>query len=113
MSDLLEHRGYLGSVHCSKEDNVLHGRLEFIRDLVTYEAQDVLSLKAAFNESVDNYLQYCRNQGRSPEVPLKGRFRVRPSGELHKRAALYPKPKGISLNAVVVNALRPALDDDR
>ena len=36
MSDLLEHRGYLGSVHYSKEDNVLHGRLEFIRDLVTH-----------------------------------------------------------------------------
>ena len=33
MSDLLEHRGYPGSVYYSKEDNVLHGRLEFIRDL--------------------------------------------------------------------------------
>ncbi len=71
MSDLLEHRGYLGSVHYSKEDNVLHGRLEFVRDLVTYDAQDMLSLKAAFEESVDDYLQFCRDQGRSPDTPLK------------------------------------------
>ena len=71
MSDLLDYRGYLGSVHYSKEDNVLHGRLEFIRDLVTYEAQDVLSLKTAFEESVDDYLQFCRDQGRSPDTPLK------------------------------------------
>ncbi len=72
MSDLLEHRGYLGSVHYSKEDDALHGRLEFIRDLVTYEAQAVLGLKQAFQESVDDYLQFCQDQGRSPDVPLKG-----------------------------------------
>jgi len=110
MSDLLEHRGYLGSVHYSKEDDVLHGRLEFIRDLVTYEAQDVLGLKQAFQESVDDYLQFCRDQGRSPDIPLKGSFNVRPGRELHKRAALYAKRNGVSLNAVVVNALRQALE---
>ena len=112
MSDLLEYRGYLGSVHYSKEDDVLHGRLEFIRDLVTYEAQDVLGLKLAFGESVDDYLQFCQDQGRSPDTPLKGSFNVRPGRELHKRAALYAKRKGVSLNAVVVNALRQALEAD-
>lgn len=112
-SNLLEHRGYLGSVHYSKEDDVLHGRLEFIRDLVTYEAQDVLGLKLAFQESVDDYLHFCRNQGRSPDVPLKGSFNVRPGRDLHKRAALYAKRNGVSLNAVVVNALRQALEADR
>ena len=112
MSDLLEHRGYLGSVHYSKEDDVLHGRLEFIRDLVTYEAHDVAGLKLAFQESVDDYLQFCQDQGRSPDVPLKGSFNVRPGRELHKRAALYAKRSGVSLNAVVVNALRQALEAD-
>ena len=29
MSDMLEYRGYLGSVRYSDEDEVLHGRLEF------------------------------------------------------------------------------------
>ena len=71
MSNLLEHQGHFGSVHYSKEDNVLHGRLEFIRDLVTYEAQDLLSLKTAFQESVDDYLQFCRDHGLSPDTPLK------------------------------------------
>lgn len=80
MSDLLEHRGYLGSVHYSKEDNVLHGRLEFIRDLVTYEAQDLVGLKAAFQESIDDYLQFCRDHGCRPDVPLKWSFNVRPMG---------------------------------
>ena len=35
MSNMLEYRGYLGSILYNDEDEVLHGRLEFIRDLVT------------------------------------------------------------------------------
>ena len=31
----------------------------------------MLSLKTAFEESVDDYLGFCRGQGRSPDTPLK------------------------------------------
>ena len=48
---------------------------------VAYEAQGVLSLKTAFDESVDDYLQSCRGQGRSPDTPLKGSFNVRSGRE--------------------------------
>ena len=48
MSDMLEHRGYLGSVLYSDEDETFHGRLEYIRDLVTYEGSDAASLTNAF-----------------------------------------------------------------
>ena len=109
MSDLLEHRGYLGSVLYSDEDEILHGRLEFIRDLVTYEGADATSLKRAFCEAVDDYLEMCRSEGREPDVPLKGSFNVRPGRELHRRAMLYARREGISLNAVVTHALRRML----
>lgn len=66
MSDMLEHRGYLGSVRYSDADEVLHGRLEHIRDLVTYEGDDVKSLKHAFEEAVDDYLEHCKELGRDP-----------------------------------------------
>jgi predicted HicB family RNase H-like nuclease len=33
----MEHNGYAGSVHYSDEDEVFHGRLEGIADLVTYQ----------------------------------------------------------------------------
>lgn len=114
MSDLLEHRGYLGSVLYSDEDETFHGRLEFIRDLVTYEGQDAKSLKRAFREAVDDYLDLCEQEGREPEVPLKGNFNVRPGRELHRRAMLYARREGLNLNAVVTEALRRLLDrDDR
>ena len=112
MSDMLEHRGYLGSVRYSDEDEVLHGRLEFIRDLVTYEGQDARSLKRAFREAVDDYLDMCQAEGREADVPLKGSFNVRPGRELHRRAMLYARREGMSLNAVVTGALRRMLESE-
>ncbi len=109
MSNLLEHRGYLGSVLYSDEDEIFHGRLEFIRDLVTYEGADAKRLKRAFCEAVEDYLDLCRNEGREPDVPLKGSFNVRPGRDLHRRAMLYARREGISLNAVVTDALRRML----
>ena len=112
MSDMLEYRGYLGSVRYSDEDEILHGRLEFIRDLVTYEGQDAGTLKRAFREAVDDYLEMCDVEGRKPDVPLKGSFNVRPGRELHRRAMLYARREGMSLNAVVTGALRRMLESE-
>ena len=61
MSNMLEHRGYLGSVLYSDEDQAFHGRLEFMRDLVSYEGSDAKSLKSAFQEAVDDYLRLCES----------------------------------------------------
>ena len=110
MSNMLEYKGYLGSVEYSDEDEVLHGRLEFIRDLVTYEGADARSLKAAFREAVDDYLELCKAEGRKPDVPLKGSFNVRPGRDLHRRAMLLARRQGTNLNSIVSDALRRYLD---
>lgn len=110
MTTMLEYKGYLGSVDYSDADEILHGRLEFIRDLVTYEGADAKSLKAAFQEAVDDYLELCASEGRKPDVPLKGSFNVRPGRDLHRRAMLYAQRRGINLNTVVSDALRQYLD---
>lgn len=107
---LLEHNGYFGSVEYSAEDEVLHGKLEFIRDLVTFEATDAKALKAAFEGAVDDYLAFCAEQGRQPDTPLKGTFNVRPGRDLHRRAMLLARRKGCNLNAVVTDALRRYLE---
>ena len=112
MSTMLEYKGYFGSVEYSDEDEVLHGRLEFIRDLVTYEGKDAKGIKAAFQEAVDDYLELCEAEGRKPDVPLKGSFNVRPGRDLHRRAMLYARRRGINLNTVVSDALRRYLERD-
>ena len=110
MSTILEYKGYYGSIEYSDVDEVLHGRLEFIRDLVTYEGSDAKSLKLAFQEAVDDYLNLCQAEGRKADIPLKGSFNVRPGRDLHRRAMLYAKRRGLNLNSVVSDALRRYLD---
>lgn len=112
MTSSLEYKGFLGSLEYSDEDEVLHGRLEHIRDLVTYEAMDARGLKQAFQEAVDDYLDHCNSEGREPDRPLKGSFNVRPGRELHRRAILFAKRRGSNLNRVVSDALRHYLDSE-
>lgn len=90
MSKVLEYKGYLGSVAYSDADGVWHGRLEFIRDLVTYESETADTIEAAFQEAVDDHLEWCEAEGRPPDMPLNGSFSVRPGRALHRRACCTP-----------------------
>lgn len=112
MSNVLEFKGYVGSVCFSSEDDVFHGKLEGIRDLVTYEGTDVESLKASFHEAVEDYLETCKAEGREPQVPYKGTFNVRVAPELHRNAALFAVVKGKKLNTVVSEALKHYLEEE-
>jgi len=70
MSAMLEYKGYFGLVEYSAEDGVLHGRLEFIRDLVTYEGKNAEGIRTAFQQAVDDYLELCEAEERKADVTL-------------------------------------------
>jgi len=61
----MEYKGFIGSIYYSDEDEVFHGKLEGIRDLVAYEGTDVASLKRGFREVVDDYLATCKKGTKS------------------------------------------------
>ncbi len=73
MSQMLE---YNGSVLYSAEGKILHGRIVGIRDTVTYEGKNVTSLEKNFKAAVDEYLKFCKAEGKAPDTPFKGRFNV-------------------------------------
>ena len=105
MKDMMRYKDYFGSVHFSDEDNVFHGRVEFIRALVSYEGTDVATLRQAFQESVDEYLETCAEQGKQPEKPFKGSFNVRISPQLHQRIAASAASKGLTINKYIADVL--------
>jgi predicted HicB family RNase H-like nuclease len=110
VKDFMECKGYIGSVRYSAEDEVFHGKLQGIRDLVTYEGTDVASLKRSFQEAVDDYLAACKKRGKSPEQPFKGSFNIRVGSDLHKRAAVFASGHKKKLNSVVSEALEKYLE---
>lgn len=110
MKDMMTYKGYLGSVRFSPDDRVFYGKLEFIRSLVTFEGSDVDSLEQAFQESVEEYLNTCKELGKNPEVPFKGSFNIRTGAELHRRASAHAAIHDKSLNQLVSDALTDYLD---
>ncbi|MCK0743590.1 type II toxin-antitoxin system HicB family antitoxin [Chromohalobacter nigrandesensis] len=97
-TQVLEHRGYQGSVEFSIEDGVLHGSILHIVDLVTYEAETLPALNEAFIESVEDYLETCAEEEVDPDKPFRGTFNVRLGPDLHKSLALAASRQGLSLN---------------
>lgn len=108
---MLQYKGYYGSAHYSEEDEVFWGKLEFVRDLVTYESDTAKGLRPAFASAVDDYLQTCRAEGLKPNTPFKGVFNVRTSPELHRRLALTAEARRLKLNALVNEALEHFLKE--
>ena len=49
----------MGSIEISLEDNCLHGKILNIADLITYEAETLGELKAAFHSATDEYIAFC------------------------------------------------------
>ncbi|GAA4316485.1 type II toxin-antitoxin system HicB family antitoxin [Nibribacter koreensis] len=101
----MEYKGFIGSVNYSSTDEVFHGKIEFVTDLVTFEGTSISELKTAFQESVDDYIEFCKETGKTPEKSLKGVFNVRVKPEIHRKAAILAVEKKISLNQVVADAL--------
>jgi predicted HicB family RNase H-like nuclease len=109
MNDILEYKGYYGTVQFSSEDEVFYGKLFGIDDLVTFEGGSVRELKKAFHDAVDDYLETCAEVGKDPDKTYKGTFNVRISTDLHKAAAVYAAVNNISLNDFVKTAIHYAL----
>jgi predicted HicB family RNase H-like nuclease len=112
MSDkVLKYKEYLGSIEVSIGDECLYGKILHIEDLITYESESPKGLEAAFISAVDEYLEFCEEQGKSPDVPFKGTFNTRIGEDLHKSASIAAKIKGITLNEFIKMAVSDALED--
>lgn len=66
---MMEYKGYIGKVEIDEDAGILHGEIINIRDVITFEGQTVEELRQAFEESADDYLEFCAERGEEPEKP--------------------------------------------
>jgi len=108
--DYLEYKGYKGSVEYSKEDNCLFGKVQGLsKELITYEGQTLDELRKDFEEGVDSYLEYCKEEGIVPAKPYSGKLNLRMSSELHSRVAAIVAATGTTINDFINNAIKNEL----
>lgn len=105
MNNILEYKGYHARIEYDRDDACLRGKIEGIRDLITFESSDAERIESEFHEAVDDYLTFCAEVGKTPEKEYKGSFNVRISPDLHKELTKYAYLHDVSLNATVEKAI--------
>ncbi len=112
MNSMLEYKGYHADIKFDADDEIFIGEVFGIADSLNFHGQSVSEIKEMFHQSIDNYLQLCKEIGKEPEKEFKGTFNVRISSENHKRAALAARKKNITLNQFVSNAIEHELNKE-
>jgi predicted HicB family RNase H-like nuclease len=106
---MMEYKGYVGKVEFDDEAGIFHGEVLDTRDVITFQGQSVAELKTAFQESIDDYLAFCKQRGEEPNKPFSGQFVTRIPPELHRQVNLAASVSGKSLNAWVAEQLQAAV----
>jgi predicted HicB family RNase H-like nuclease len=101
----MEYKGYIGEVTFDSDAHIFHGEIINTRDVITFQGKTVDELEAAFQESIEDYLKWCKEDGVSPEKPYSGKFNLRISPELHKEIAITARKMKLSINKFVEKAV--------
>ena len=103
---MLKYKGYIADVVHDDSVNVLHGYVINTNDKIVFEGSTLDELQTAFEESIDDYLAFCKEQGVDPDKPFSGTFNVRIDPDLHKEAVIAAAKKRVSLNKFVEAAIK-------
>ena len=112
MKNYLEYKGYIGSVEYSNEDNCLFGKVQGIRNLISYEGSSVKELKKSFEFMVDSYLDDCKKNNIEAEKPYKGSLNIRIGSDTHRILAMQAQAKDITINAFIKEIIDQYIKSD-
>lgn len=102
---IMKYKDFIGEFEYDAPARVFYGRVVNIRDTVTFEGTSVAELEQALADSVEDYLEFCREIGKEPDKPFSGKFNIRLSPQAHRLLATAAKASGKSLNAFAAEAL--------
>ena len=68
----MKYKGYTGHVEYDDEAKIFHGEVVGLRDIITFQEKSVEDLEQAFKDSIDDYLNWCKERDEKPEKILSG-----------------------------------------
>lgn len=102
---MLSYKGYRGKVEYIDDARTFHGEVLGTRDVITFQGRTVNEIEKAFRDSIDDYLEFCKEQGDEPDKPYSGKFVVRMPEKLHRSVADLAKLEHESINDVILQAV--------
>lgn len=84
---------------------MFHGEGISTRDVLTFQGRTVDELKTAFTDTIEDYEEWCRAHGKTPENPYSGKLLLRIKPDLHRALVAAAVRSGKSLNSFVSDSL--------
>ncbi|MEM7534327.1 MAG: type II toxin-antitoxin system HicB family antitoxin [Chloroflexota bacterium] len=66
---MMEYKGYIGKVEFDDEADIFHGEVVNLRDIITFQGESVRESRQAFEESIEDYLEFCAKLEEDPQQP--------------------------------------------
>lgn len=107
---MMTYNGYTASVEVDVEAGILFGQVLDINDVITFKAKTVDEARQEFQNSVDDYLAFCKELGEEPDKPFSGKLPFRTTPEHHRKIFIAAKKAGKSINAWMDEILTVAAD---
>jgi predicted HicB family RNase H-like nuclease len=102
---MIRYKGYIGVMAVDPDANLIHGDVVGLRDVITFQGRTVAEARQAFEDSVDDYLNWCAELGRQPEKPFNGKIMLRVAPAIHRSLSLLAESRSTSINSLAVEAL--------
>jgi predicted HicB family RNase H-like nuclease len=105
---MLEYKGYKGVAEFDADAMLFHGEVVGTRDVITFQGTSVKALERAFRDSVDDYLEFCKERREKPDKPFSGRLMLRLPPSLHRQIYTEARRQGKSINQWIAEKLERA-----
>jgi predicted HicB family RNase H-like nuclease len=103
---MMKYKGYIGKVEYDSDAKLFHGQVIGLKDVITFQGTTAKEIEAAFKDSIDDYLTWCKKLGEAPEKTYSGNIRLRMDPDLHAYLVIEAAKQGISLNDLINEKLR-------
>ena len=100
---MMNYKGYTANIEVDTEAGILFGQVLDINDVITFKGKTVEEAREAFQNSIDDYLEFCKELGQEPDKPFSGKLPFRTTPENHRQIFLAAK-KGKGWMENTINA---------
>ena len=95
----MKYKGYTAQIEIDETAGILFGKVLDIKDIITFQGNTVAELEQEFQNSIDEYLEWCTELGEEPDKPFSGNLPFRTTPQRHHQIFLAAKKAGKSINA--------------
>ena len=106
---MMEYKGYIAHVKFDDEASIFHGEVINIRDVITFQGQSVSELHKAFQESVEDYLNFCAERYEEPDAPFSGRLFVQLPPEQYRKVIFAAEKVGKGVDSWITDIITQAV----